>query len=224
MLNFLQSKGYKDIAIVTDKDAFNIQYGADFAKMAPGKGLHITSVESTPIGTTDFRTIIAKLKNSKPDVVMVLMQDTAQLGPFNKQIKEIGLQTKTGKYATVLSTASAENQSNLDKFPGLFDGMYYTFPKVREDTEYKEYLDKYNKLTNGKSTGPAFVNALNAARALVRAIETRESQGGEGMLELSKVKTKGIGIDEISFNEMGQIAKSEFLIKTIQDNKFTEVK
>ncbi len=224
MQNFISSKGYVNVAVVTDKDAFNVLMGSDFAKAAPARNINIVASEATPIGATDFRTVITKLKNLKPDAILVLMQDTSQLGPFSKQVKELGLTSKSGENPKILSTASAENQSNLDTFPGLFDGMYYTSPAISEDNLYKRYLEEHKKTTNNKPTGPSFVNALNAARAVVVAVEMREDAGGVGMLPLDKVKTPGIGIEEIEFNSNGQILKSEFLIKTVRDNKFEVVK
>lgn len=220
MQNFLVERGYQKVVIVTDKDGFNVEYGNAFANAGKARNLNIIKGESTPIGATDFRTVISKIKAQKPDAVLVLMQDTSQLGPFAKQSKELGLLSADGKAAKILSTASVENQSNLDTFPGLFDGVYYTFPKISESNEYKAYIQKHIDETAGKSAGPSFVNALNAALAITKAIENREAAGGAGMLNVGDVKIPGIGIEKISFDSNGQIEKSEFIIKTITNNKF----
>lgn len=220
MQDFVLKQGYKNLAVVNDKDAYNVSMGADFVVEAKKRGISIVAHESVPVSTTDFRTTILKLKNTRPDAVFVLMQDTSQLGPFTKQLRELGLKSKTGGDVRVLSTTSTENQGNLSTFPGLFEGIYYTFPSISEDNLYKKYLDQHNKNTNGKPTGPSFVNALNAARALVVAVENRDNSGGEGFLQVDKVKAPGVGIEEIEFNSNGQIVKSNFLIKTIENNIF----
>ncbi len=210
LIAHMEQQGYKTVALVRDNDAFNTKFMDLFGAALP-KSIRIVDKPSFPIGTTDFRTTILKLREEKPDAVMLSIQDTSQIGPFMKQAKELGLASK------IMSTTSAESPENIKKFPGYFEGLAYSYPDTKNDPRLRE-LQKASKDNNG----PSFVNAYNAASILIKAIE--ESEGGDIEAALLRVSAPGIGVKEVSFNEKHQIADAAFKIKIVKNNSFEDFK
>lgn len=214
---YMEENGLKRIVLISDKDAYNEGFINDFAKTSKEHNFEIVLNESLPIGTTDFRTTISKAKVAKPDALLILLQDTSQVGPFNKQLKELGVTDVKGEAVSVFSTSFVESYTNLKTFPGMFDGVKYAFPKIIEDNVYKAYLEQYKKEYADKTIGSSFVPALNAAQVVVEGV----LKGSEkSSFNFSEVKIKGIGVDNIEFDSTGQIEGQAFEMKKVENNEF----
>ena len=97
-VNYLNSlEDVKTIAIIAETTDYG-RGGVDaFTAAAEAKGLEIISTDFHPIGAADFTTIIARLKNSKPDAV-ALYNSVTDIANFGKQAQAQGLKTiMTGK-------------------------------------------------------------------------------------------------------------------------------
>lgn len=216
--------GVNRVIVLHDLDAFNTKFAELFKRVADGGPKYLSTIDvSVPIGTSDFRTTIAKIKSEKPDAVLILMQDTSMVGPFMKQLKEQDVKVK------VYSTTSAQNEENVKKFPGQFEGLTYSFPSYNTDENYQKLQERLrNKYGEGTDEGPAFVNAYNAAKAVFETIKNGARTGTEIRDSLRKIKVQGIGVKLISFDSNnGQIpARGEnmkFVIKKIENNNFVEI-
>ena len=218
MQKFMADNGYKNVAIVTDLDAFNFEFGKFFESQAPANGLNIVAFEKVAIGIKDFRTLILKLKNYKPDAVLIEMQDTSQNGPFMRQAKELKLNIKT------FSSAGAENEDNLKSFPGQFEGFLYTFPKPIENDLYKDAVRKYEEKYGKGSKGPSFLGAYNATVATLAVLNQGARTGTEIRDALYKLNIPGIGIERLTFDKNGQNSGSTFEIKTVRNDQFVPYK
>ena len=218
LIAHMKKAGLKKISVVHDEDAFNTKFGLIFADMAKAQGLAVTDL-SMPIGTTDFRTHLAKIKAEDSDAILILMSDTSAIGPFMKQMKELGVVRK------VYSTTSSQNEDHLTKFPGQFDGLFYSFPGYVDDVKYEElHMRLVEKYGSNAAEGPSFVNAYNAAKILLEAIKQGARTGEEIRDKLYTISTPGVGIPQVSFDKNGQVGDVPFFIKNIQGNKFLEIK
>jgi hypothetical protein len=74
------------------------------------------------------------------------------------------------------------------------------------------------------SQGPSFVNAYNAATMMFEVLKNGARTGTEIKDALNTVHVKGVGIKDLSFTQKGQLNSVKFIMKTIVDNKFEEVK
>lgn len=218
LIKDMLNKGITKIVIVHDEDAFNTKFGDIFAEELSKEGKKIISRVVVPIGTTDFRTHITKLKTSNPEAILVLPQDTASVGTFMKQLREQKVVSR------VYSTTSAQNEENLEKFPGLFEELLYSFPNYSHDKKYIELKQRLIK-RYGENTaeGPAFVNAYNAASMLFTVLSEGSYSREDIRNGLPQVKISGIGTDNLFFDQNGQIGNINFMIKTVSNNKFIEI-
>lgn len=220
IIDHMKASGVKKIAILHDQDAFNTSFGDLFKSVAEQETQNTLVSERivVPVGTTDFRTNIAKIGAFKPDTLLVLLQDTSAVGPLMKQLKEQNVKI------AVYSTTSAENEDNIKKFPGLFNGLVYSFPAYSEDAAYQKIKEAFvKKYGTGVVEGPAFVNAYNAAKALFEALLIGIQSGQELSQAIQSLKTTGIGVSELSFDQGGQIQNANFKMKKIENDSFIDL-
>ncbi len=107
-------------------------------------GGEITAEEYTPLGHTDYSTVINKIKASQPDVVFNTLNGDSNVA-FFKQLKDAGI---TSKDLTTLSVSVAEEEvrgigaANIQGH--LVSWNYYQTTNTPENTEFvKNYKAKY---------------------------------------------------------------------------------
>ncbi len=221
LLDFMSNAGETKISVISDQDPFNLQFTNDFIAQAEamGKNGMIGSKTIIPIGVKEFRTYIAKIKAENPSAIFIQLQDTSSRGPFMKELKEQNVK------AQVYGTADAEDSDNIKKFPGFFDGLFYAFPSYSDDLSYSVLLKKLMaKYGSNVSQGPSFVNAYNAAIMLLEVLKNGARTGTEIRDALTKIHVPGVGIKELSFDSKHQIKNVKYIIKTVKNNQFVEIK
>ncbi|MDB5254306.1 MAG: branched-chain amino acid transporter substrate-binding protein [Parcubacteria group bacterium] len=218
----MKQRNYKKVLLLHDEDAFDTSIINYFESHAPEVVPNFFAFKkvSVPIGSSDFRTEIAKIKNDfKPDAILVVLQDTSSVGPFMKQLQEQGVKSQ------VYETADAENLDNLKKFPGYFDGVLYAFPSYADDSGYTDLHNRFVKeYGDNASEGPAFVNAYNAARVIFDVISKGARTSAEITEGIKNAQVPGVGIKTLSFDENGQVSGAKYIMKEIQNNQFKNAK
>lgn len=110
----LVKRGYKKVAFVTaNHPGTRAVAEAAKAKLA-GTGVEVVSDEISTIGDKDFRTVINKIKSTKPDMI-VLELFSPEIELFAKQAKNLALNVP------LTSVESFEWSSE----PELFEGMWF---------------------------------------------------------------------------------------------------
>ncbi len=215
---FMNKNNFNDIVVINDHDAFNTKAADIFEENAKQNNIKILDRVQIPIGEKDFRTIFVKIKKLQPRAIFVEMQDVSQIGPFMKQAKELGIDAK------IFSTSAGQNEDAVKKFGQYMEGFTYSFVKSPSGAEYDDFIKEYESRYNQKPSGPSVLNAYNAITILIKVIENGAETGTEIRDSLYKIKTPGLGVSEISFNDNGQIGLADFEIKTVHNNKFEIVK
>ncbi|MES2215859.1 MAG: ABC transporter substrate-binding protein [Patescibacteria group bacterium] len=220
LIGHMSTSGIKRISLVNDQDPFDIQIADLLESEIKNNGKAVIANRNTvTTGTKDFRTVIAKIKKDAPDAVFIQVTDTSSMGPFISQLKEQGLNIK------VYTTPDAENTDNIAKFPHAYDGILYAFPAYGDDPHYAELIQSLKtRFGSAASQGPSFVNAYNAAIMLFEVLKGGARTGTEIRNELGKVNIQGVGIENLSFDTNGQLKGVKFIMKTISNNQFFDVK
>ncbi len=215
--SYMQQHGVKKVALLRDEDAYTTNVAELFVASAAQSSLTVIDQVKVPVGTSDFRTNLVKLKQKNPDGFVVLISDLSQLGPFLKQAKELGVTVPT------FATASSQNTALLADYAQYMESLVYTYPKTIEDDTYKQVVADYTKKYGQAPSSPSFVNAYNAAQAVVEVLKTGARTSDEIKAALYKLQMPGVGLREVSFNEKGQIGTADFEIKTVRHGQFTTV-
>lgn len=163
----------KNIAYIGVNDDWGRGGVDEFSKQMTSLGAKTTLTEYFDHGTTDFYTLLTKLKASKADGVFVAAE-TQDGSILVKQIKELGLNIKVfgvGSWATsdFISLAGPAAE-------GIYAAVPYsaTMKTPKNDTFVKAYFQR-NKENPGKY-GAAGYNSLNI---LMDAIERAKSTDAE---------------------------------------------
>ncbi len=215
--NFMVSQGIKTLAIINDHDPFDTQLADSLEKEAQTKGITIIDREQLPIDQNDFRTEILKIKQFHPDALFIEINNVAGLGPFMKQVKELGLT------ARIFTSPDAQNQDAVSKFGTFMEGMTYPFLVSPTGTSYENFVNEYQTKYGTLPSGPSVIPAYNAITALIAVLKGGARTGTEVRDALRNVNVPGLGVSSVSFNESGQIKEADFQMKMIHNGQFVVI-
>jgi urea transport system substrate-binding protein len=151
------------------------------------KGGELIAEEYTPLGHTDYSTIVNKIKAAKPDVVFNTLNGDSNVA-FFKQLKDAGI---TAKDLTTLSVSVAEEEVRgigANNMAGhLVSWNYY---QTTDTPENKAFVEKYkakygaDRVTDDPIEA-AYINVYLWAEAVKKA----------GSTDVAKVKEAAKGLE-----------------------------
>lgn len=216
---FAREQEFNTIAIVKDIDIFSNTVASLFREEAEKRGLQIIDeIAIYPEAQSDYRTVLAKLKQSPFDAVLETFADEAPRGPLIKQKIELGLEVP------ILGTSAVETQGLLDNYGKYIKNntLFYAFPRVTE--EQRAFYERFEKEYGRKPSGPAAPNAYDAAGVLIEAWKrgARDAEGVKTILGSLEFKSATFGT--LTFDDKGFVSleSADMLIKTVRDGEFVE--
>ncbi len=138
----------KKVAIIDDQSAYGKGLADEFEKAATANGVTVVAREAGDDKTTDFSSILTKIKGKQPELVFYGGMD-AQAGPLARQLKKLGISAKViggdGMQTPELIKLAGDNAEGQygsqpgtpkDKMPGYadFDTKYHD--KYKIDIQY----------------------------------------------------------------------------------------
>lgn len=126
LANELISRGYKRVSIIDTNHTGTLAVSNAIKEALKGSDVQIVSYDLTNVGDKDFRTTILKVKQAKPDIV-VLEMFSPEVEIAARQIKELGLKTP------LTSVETFEWSSN----PSLFEGQWFVSDSIVPDFSAK---------------------------------------------------------------------------------------
>lgn len=141
-LEYLKTQGKKNIFLVGSDYVFPRTANKEIKAYAAANGLNIVGEEYTPLGHTEYSTVVNKLKDAKPDAVFNTLNGDSNVA-FFKQFKAAGL---TAAAMPVMSVSVAEEEVRgigPENIAGhLTAWNYYQTSDVPEN---KSFVDAYKK-------------------------------------------------------------------------------
>lgn len=202
----LQRRGIKKLGVFESNQQGAAAVMADLREKLKGTDIEIVTDQVFNPGEKDFRSIIAKAKNSGADIYM-LMAFSPELEVLGKQIKEAGINTP------LTSIESFE----LSEQVALFEGDWY----VNAADPTTDFTDKFEAKT-GKSPTLGAANAYDIFNLVVAATEKIKSSTkpmpDQIVDELIKIKGFNGVLGNLSVNEDG-IVVSKAAVRVIKDGK-----
>lgn len=126
LANAAMRLGFKKVALVTEVTEYTFDIQKSFAETYQGE--LVVNEEFQP-GTTDFRTLVAKVKATSPDALVVLSQTGVAGAHFVKQSRDAGVDAHLFTDFTFIAN------SNAKEIVGSFDGVYYVDPAYAPESE-----------------------------------------------------------------------------------------
>jgi branched-chain amino acid transport system substrate-binding protein len=208
-------------AVVYSGNDFGQGVADDFTAELKRLGATDVLSERFEPGTEDFRSILAKVKAQKPDVVMIVGMPR-ELGQLLRQSSELGVKTQ------FISTANIENPEVVKLAGRAAEGVVYgsvVFNASSEVKEVRDFQSFYQRHFNtSERAGLGIALAFDGMRVVLEAI-VRANR-----LTADDIKTAMYSIRAFpgvtgatTFDKNGDVVKP-FGLKLIKDGKFVELR
>jgi branched-chain amino acid transport system substrate-binding protein len=202
----LERRGIKKLGVFESNAQGAAALIADLKEKLKGTDIEIVTEQIFNSGERDFRSIIAKAKDSGAEIYLV-MAFSPELEVLGKQIKEAGINTP------LTSVECFE----LSEQVAIFEGEWY----VNSADPTKDFTDKFaaktsKNLTMGAANAYDIFNLVVAAAEKVKSPEKPASE--QIADELTTIKDFGGALGNISVNEDG-IVVSTAAVRMIKDGK-----
>jgi branched-chain amino acid transport system substrate-binding protein len=203
--------GAKTIFIVDDKTTYSQGLADNVEKLAAKEGVKVIAHDHVNQGDKDFSAVLTKIKDAKPDVLYMSLQNSASGALMLIQAK------RTGVTAAIIGQDAVYHPQLMEIAKDAAEGMYLTFGYIDETTpSYKKFQAAYEKF--GKP-GAYSAYAYDAAYALLSAIKAAKSTDPAKIkAELIKTEMQGAS-KKIKFQANGE-SGSNYIIRVVKDGQF----
>lgn len=216
-VEFLQDyavkNGIKEFVVLYENDPFTEMMAKLFESEAVRMGIKISYSEETTIGTGDYRTVITKVKSYPNAAVFISFIAPDIKAKFLKQFKDLGLKN------TVFSSADIENQTLLNSFPGVLEGVVFGSAKITGNNV--DFVNKHKAKFGTEPQGAAAGQAYDAANILIEAL--RKGPVSDLNYNITKVSVPGTTVKEVKFNDKHQVVGGGYVLKTVKSGQFVEL-
>lgn len=186
------------------------------------KGGTVVAEEYTPMGHTDYNTIISKINSTKPDVIFNTLNGDSNVA-FFKQLQDAGISAED---IPVLSVSVAEEEIR-GIGANVLEGHYaaWNYFQTTDTPENKIFVENYKaKYGDDRVTGDPIEAAYIAVYLWAAAVEAA------GSFDIDKVKEAADGIEYAGPGGVVKIdGETQHIYKTVRigevqaDGQFKEV-
>lgn len=230
LANYANQKGAKTAAVITQLgDDYSSGLGTFFKQAFTklvGEG-SIVADEQFQTNQTDFKAILTNIKAKNPDVIMA-PSSIATAPLIIKQARELGITS------TIMAGDTWENGAIIENAGKDAEGIVITTffdsskPANAEGESFVKGFAEYlatnadAKKANGDSETIAAVSALgyDAYLAIYKAMEAADSADPNDIRDALVTTTFDGVTGPIAFDDQGDVAKSEAVVKTVKDGQF----
>jgi branched-chain amino acid transport system substrate-binding protein len=179
---FMLDQGAKKVEVMDAKSDYSTALADQTETALKAKSIP-TQRDSVKAGTTDFSTIITKIKSFGADWVY-FADEGPEAAPFVSQLKQASL--TIGQNIQFLGTDGEEDSSIITKSQGAYDGAYATNitadPAGVSGSAAAAFVTAYKAAYGAdslSSAGPFYGSAYEAAQTLLQAIKNSPVKNGK---------------------------------------------
>ncbi len=209
--------GWKKVAVLYESDDWGEGLKTEYEKAAEAAGIEIVMEEKYTAGqTTDFNSILTKVKNADVDGVF--------LGSLYNEAALIVKQAKTlGVDVPFMGTDGLYSPAYIELAGANADGslLLGAFYPESEDENVKSFIESYQKaLGTDEVPGTYEAFGYDCAMVIMEAMKTCETLDRESIRNAIAATKDYVGASgTCSFDENGDCAK-EYIHMTVKDEKF----
>ncbi len=203
----------KTVFIVDDKTTYSQGLADKVEEVCIKEGIEVLAHDHVNQGDKDFSAVLTKVKQAKPDVFYVSMQNSATGALMFIQAKRMGVESALMGQDAVYHPQLIEIAKDAAK------GAFLTFGYTDKDTsEYKAFVEANKKY--GEKPGAYSAYAFDSAMVLLNAVKQAKSDKPAKIAEkIKSLKMTGASKD-IAFKENGD-SGSNYIIFVVKDGVFT---
>lgn len=215
--NWVFNSGARKVALVYTNNSWGKPLADGFQQKYETLGGKVISSEGVQESSSDFRTLITKLKGIEGLDAVVSPTYPKEGGVFVKQAKELGLTVRlfggdnwgSPEFLTIAGSAA--------------EGVFYTAPSESTSPTYTDFAQRY-KARYGEEPDVFGGYSYDAAIAVFRAIETAGQADSDNFRQaLRGISFTGVS-GEIAFRSNGDLKSEAFGKKTINNGQAINVK
>lgn len=189
MLQELEKRNIKNVALITQNQSATLVQSEEFRKVAQDSAINIISDEYVNDGTRDFKILIRKILDKKPDIIVIDMY-VPEIQIFVKQLFE----TKPDANITAIGSFFRPDDKSM------FDGDWFVNAAIATG----EYVDKFEE--KAKSTSTNYSEGLYTALKIYH--QAYQGTGGnieEIIINLLNIRDFDSPLGKVYFNRMGYL-------------------
>lgn len=166
--------GYKNVGVVSAVTEYTLDIQKTFEQTITEKGGTIVASEQFQPGTTDYRTLIAKVRAKNPQAILVLSQLGTDAAYFIKQSHEAGYNPP------LFTDFTLATNSNVKTILGSLDGIYFSDPKYDvQDPKTVAFFKRY-KETYGMDS-PVPFHSASTYDSIMLLTQALRAEGDDSM-------------------------------------------
>ncbi|MGF7162995.1 branched-chain amino acid transport system substrate-binding protein [Rhodoligotrophos appendicifer] len=204
------------IAIVSDTNDYGKANTDSFSEFFKNDGGEILASEAVPVGTTDFRAILTRIKGLSPEAIYFGGVIT-EAGILRKQMSELGLDIP-------LVGISGFYDPEFIKIAGdAANGTLVSYPKAATNPKQEAMYKAYEERKFAEPTSPYTKYAFDATNILLQAIKEKGIEDKAAIAEaIRAIKYDGV-LGVTTFDENGQTqVPVEIQIKEVKGGAWTD--
>ena len=212
-----------DIGIIYLNNDFGVSYNNKIKKVLKEKGIEVKISEAADPPTSDFRTVLTKMKNA--NVKTLILATACCTHPVNiaKQAKELGLNL------TYVGASVIEDEQFLLGAGEAAEGFYVlstidlSEEHALQNPEISKFVDIFSKEYPTRIPTRDRLQTFIATNMIIDATKICGSDENCIKAWLYDVQNKSTILGPISINELGDVKYSHFVFKQVQNGTFVKV-
>ncbi|MDI6735985.1 MAG: branched-chain amino acid ABC transporter substrate-binding protein [bacterium] len=201
-------------AVIHDKTAYGQGLAEEFKKQFESRGGKIMSFDGINIGDKDFRALLVRIKNEKPQI-LYFGGMYSECGLITRQAKELGLPVPvvSGDGIFTPEYIKIGGKSTEGDYASMIGMPPENLPAA------KTFMDKFKAKYPEVDMQPYDPYTYEATGMLIEAIEKTNKEPLKIVDYVSKIKYAGI-LGETTFDEKGDTLNKTISIYQVKDGKF----
>jgi branched-chain amino acid transport system substrate-binding protein len=214
--NRMVKDGKKRMAVFSEEDAYGQQGSQMAVELAKKAGIEVVENISAPKTATDLTTQATKIRNAKPDAVLLVTASTGSGGAFLRKLQQVGVDVPVYGMAGIV-------QKQIITSGGSAAGMLIAPALVNPDEAgpLKELFALMKD--HGGVDGFGAVLGANAAATVVEGLKSGATTGAQLRDAIEKIGTiKGYAAGPIKFTptDHDSWGPETLFFVTVRDGKF----
>ena len=196
----VKQHGKKNIAIVSDTSDYGTQNTAAFTEYLEAAGGSVIASEAAPVGTTDFRAILTKLKAMEPEGVYFGGVIT-EAGLVRKQMVDLGMDIP------MYGISGIYDPKFLEIAGEAAEGTIVAVPLVKDNEKLDAMMAAYEAANFPEPAGPYAKYAYDATNILLAVIAEHGTEDKQRLAKaIREISHDGVlGMTKFDANGQTQI-------------------
>lgn len=212
--------GYTKVGVVAEITEYTIDIKKTFEETIKAKGGEVVVSEEFQSDAKEYRTLVSKVRQQRPQAILVLSQIGTNAAQFIKQSRQLGYNPP------IFTDFTFATNDNAKKIAGNFEGIYFADPAYDAESEMSKAFFQHYKSTFGTDPAIPFHSAATYDAIMMYADAIGAAGDNSEKVKdwlLKNVKDRQGVMGKFSFDAQGN-SDIGFEVKVIKGGKPISIK